>query len=169
MASEGEIINTESSELDVEKDNKLLEVQRILDQVTQALSRWYNSRDTDSIEVSGLRSRDYGEACQLIEERLIPLAGEAGYRVVLVAGDEQVQTIRTSKGAYDFISVHTSKPIPSGEELQLFRFERLNDHITRTATVYVGEYGRKVEVAEIAKALSSGSEISLVPIEGDAE
>lgn len=138
---------------------------RTLDGVINDLRTWYSLRDTDSFQAAQWRNEMYGRLCDDIEERLLPQAEAVGCKVIVIAGDTGVETVRMAKNAYSFINVSNSKPLASGEAFDLIRFTKLNDHIARTATVYVGGWGRKIEIAGLAKAVSEGAELSLVQLE----
>lgn len=129
------------------------------------LKSWYGSRSSDSVSARNHGDRCFSDACAAFEE-LLWQCRDIEHEMILRAAAEEIATYRLSNIGYGFNNtVPTRQPIAPNEELPLVATNDMNDHINRRKTVYIGKIGKKVEMGELAEALSNGAEISLVPIE----
>lgn len=133
-----------------------------LQRVEGRLTAWALSADSDSINIQSLRDNDFAFSAEEIEE-LIQIAQREGFSIVLEAGEEPIDAITLSKGAYDFITPEPRKPIETGETIELKKAEStvpagtFPGHPEARKTTFVGEFSRKVELGNLARALGNGA------------
>ncbi|MDP9211766.1 MAG: hypothetical protein M3N59_00630 [bacterium] len=114
-----------------------------------------------------MRKGNYARACETLEE-LVGRSRQAGHAMRLTIGEEPVEDKRISKGPYDFLSVDSGEEIAPGESILLKSVQELLQVQQRTRTVYLGDYRRTLEVADIAQVLGSGGKLELVEAEAQA-
>ncbi len=137
-----------------------------LEDVETRLTVWAKTVDADSITIHSLRDNDFAFSAEEIEE-LIDSAQKEGFSIILEVGEDAVDTITLTKGAYDFISPEPRKPIEPGETIELKTAESLipagtfpGQSESRKKT-FVGEISRKIELGDLARALGSGARLRI--------
>ncbi len=83
----------------------------------------------------------------------------------LTAGSEPVETKRISKGVYGFMDISSGDDLAPGDSIVLKHQSDLINYRARARNVYLGESGRDMEIADIARALATGGSIELVEAE----